>query len=58
MDSGGHTAIRPPETPMFRRKPRSYSQMASDIVYPRGGWWRAIKYRVHRLRRLPDPPRG
>ncbi|KGJ14198.1 hypothetical protein IX57_16115 [Paracoccus sanguinis] len=41
---------------MFRRKPRSYSQMASDIVYPRGGWWRAIKYRVHRLRRLPDPP--
>ncbi len=25
------------------------------MVYPRGGWWRAAIYVVHRLRRLPDP---
>lgn len=41
---------------MFKRKPRSYSQIASDIVYPRGGWSRATRYLVHRLRRLPDEP--
>lgn len=39
-----------------RRKPRSYPQMAQDLVYPRGGWGRAGRYIVHRLRRLPDPP--
>ncbi|MDO5705028.1 MAG: DUF2062 domain-containing protein [Paracoccus sp. (in: a-proteobacteria)] len=39
-----------------RRKPRSYSQIASDIVYPRGGWWRAGTYVMHRMRRLPDQP--
>lgn len=41
---------------MFKRKPRSYSQLASDIVYPRGGWSRAVRYIVHRVRRLPDEP--
>lgn len=30
--------------------------MASDMIYPRGGWWRAGTYVLHRLRRLPDPP--
>lgn len=39
-----------------RRKPRSYSQMASDMFYPRGGWRRAGTYVVYRLRRLPDQP--
>ncbi|SEN10061.1 hypothetical protein SAMN04488012_105123 [Palleronia salina] len=24
-------------------------------LYPRGGWWRAARYMVYRLRRLPDP---
>ncbi|MDO5529026.1 MAG: DUF2062 domain-containing protein [Paracoccus sp. (in: a-proteobacteria)] len=43
--------------PVFkRRKPRSYSQIASDFVYPRGGWGRAAQYVWHRLRRLPDQP--
>jgi len=41
---------------VFKRKPRSYSQMASDIIYPRGGWSRAAQYVVHRIRRLPDQP--
>lgn len=39
-----------------RRNPRSYPQMAQDMVYPRGGWGRAGRYLLHRLRRLPDPP--
>lgn len=43
--------------PVFkRREPRSYGQIASDIVYPRGGWRRAATYVGHRLRRLPDQP--
>lgn len=41
---------------MFRRKPRSYAQIAGDMVYPRGGWARAVRYTLHRLRRLPDGP--
>lgn len=39
-----------------RRNPRSYGQMASDMIYPRGGWRRAGTYVLHRLRRLPDQP--
>lgn len=39
-----------------RRKPRSYGQIASEMIYPRGGWRRAGAYVVHRLRRLPDQP--
>lgn len=41
---------------MFKRKPRSYAQMASDMVWPRGGWSRSAQYVVHRVRRLPDEP--
>lgn len=39
-----------------RRKPRSYAQIAQETVYPRGGWRRAGRYTLYRLRRLPDPP--
>jgi len=38
-----------------RRKPRTYLEWMADGVYPRGGWPRAARYVVHRLRRLPDP---
>lgn len=42
---------------MFKRRtPRSYGRMASDMIYPRGGWRRAGTYVLHRLRRLPDQP--
>ncbi len=41
---------------MFKRKPRSYSQLATELVYPRGGWKRAAQYVVYRVRRLPDQP--
>lgn len=39
-----------------RRRKRSYGEIATEIVYPRGGWFRAVSYMFHRLRRLPDPP--
>ncbi len=39
-----------------RRKPRSYSQLATEMIYPRGGWRRASQYVLHRIRRLPDQP--
>ena len=39
-----------------RRKPRSYSQLATEMIYPRGGWKRAGRYVLHRMRRLPDQP--
>lgn len=39
-----------------RRKPRSYSQIATELLYPRGGWVRASQYVLHRVRRLPDQP--
>lgn len=39
-----------------RRKPRSYSQLATELIYPRGGWRRASQYVMHRIRRLPDRP--
>lgn len=29
--------------------------MVVEFFYPRGGWYRAARYVVHRLRRLPDP---
>lgn len=42
---------------MFKRRdPRSYGQIASDLIWPRGGWRRALAYVLHRLRRLPDQP--
>ncbi len=39
-----------------RRKPRSYGQIATEFVWPRGGWRRAATYVAHRVRRLPDMP--
>jgi len=38
-----------------RRKPRTYVEIVSESFYPRGGWRRALRYVVHRVRRLPDP---
>ncbi|KIC41727.1 DNA-directed RNA polymerase subunit omega [Ruegeria sp. ANG-S4] len=39
-----------------RRDRRSPVQIASELVYPRGGWTRAFHYVKHRVRRLPDTP--
>lgn len=39
-----------------RRNPRSYLQVATESVWPRGGWTRAFHYVKHRIRRLPDNP--
>jgi hypothetical protein len=39
-----------------RRIKRSFRQIVVETVYPKGGWWRAISYIIHRLRRLPDKP--
>lgn len=39
-----------------RRKPRSYGQLASEFVYPPGGFRRSTTYLWYRLRRLPDQP--
>lgn len=40
---------------MFKRRtPKTYLQTVTHWVYPRGGWTRAVRYIVHRLRRLPD----
>ncbi|MFC3628488.1 DUF2062 domain-containing protein [Paracoccus angustae] len=42
---------------MFKRsKPRTYGQMITELVYPRGGIRRGTTYLWHRLRRLPDQP--
>ncbi|MDA8585588.1 DUF2062 domain-containing protein [Rhodobacteraceae bacterium] len=38
-----------------RRKPRTYVEVVSESIYPRGGWRRAVRYVAHRLQRLPDP---
>jgi uncharacterized protein (DUF2062 family) len=38
-----------------RRSPRTYTETVLRWIYPRGGWTRAGRYVVHRLRRLPDP---
>ena len=40
-----------------RRRPRTMLQFVADGFYPKGGWARAFSYIMHRLRRLPDPPR-
>ncbi|WP_170333721.1 DUF2062 domain-containing protein [Ruegeria arenilitoris] len=39
-----------------RRDRRSPIRIASEFVYPRGGWTRAFHYVKHRIRRLPDSP--
>ncbi len=41
---------------MFKRNPRSYLRIVAEFFYPRGGWYRAAGYVIHRVRRLPDPP--
>ncbi len=38
-----------------RRTPRSWFQFIAEGFWPRGGWGRATRYVMHRLRRLPDP---
>src|SRR6056297_3944816 len=38
-----------------RRTPKSWLQFIAEAFWPRGGWTRATRYVVHRLRRLPDP---
>ncbi len=41
---------------MFRRRtPRSTLAAVGRTLWPRGGWLRAVRYVVYRLRRLPDP---
>ena len=41
---------------MFRRRTkRSWLQLGLDILYPPGGFGRAFRYVLHRIRRLPDP---
>ncbi|SMH47886.1 DUF2062 domain-containing protein [Maritimibacter sp. HL-12] len=40
---------------MFKRNPRSYARTVLEFFYPRGGWYRAARYVIHRIRRLPDP---
>ncbi len=39
-----------------RRTAPSAGQKLRRLFYPRGGWWRAAGYVLHRLRRLPDAP--
>ncbi len=39
-----------------RRNRRSFGQVVTQSVWPRGGWGRAAHYMKHRLRRLPDAP--
>ena len=38
-----------------RRTPKSWLRFIAEGFWPRGGWSRAARYVVHRLRRLPDP---
>lgn len=40
---------------MFKRKPRTWGRTFLEFFYPRGGWTRAARYVIHRIRRLPDP---
>ncbi|MCB1330111.1 MAG: DUF2062 domain-containing protein [Maritimibacter sp.] len=40
---------------MFKRKPRTWGRTALEFFYPRGGWTRAVRYILYRIRRLPDP---
>lgn len=39
-----------------RRTPRGWVQTFIGFFYPRGGWYRAAQYVIHRVRRLPDAP--
>ena len=41
---------------MFKRRtPRSTFAQIGRSLWPRGGWWRALRYVLWRIRRLPDP---
>ncbi|SPJ25194.1 DUF2062 domain-containing protein [Palleronia abyssalis] len=41
---------------MFKRRiPRSTLAQVGRSLWPRGGWLRAVRYVVYRIRRLPDP---
>jgi uncharacterized protein (DUF2062 family) len=40
---------------VFKRNPRSSARIVLEFFYPRGGWYRAARYAIHRIRRLPDP---
>lgn len=40
---------------MFKRNPRTWARAVLEFFYPRGGWYRASRYVIHRIRRLPDP---
>lgn len=39
-----------------RRNPRSFLAWMLQLVYPEGGFLRATRYMLHRMRRLPDEP--
>jgi hypothetical protein len=39
-----------------RRDQPSTMQRIGEIIYPKGGWRRAVWYMSHRVRRLPDSP--
>ena len=42
---------------MFRRRDKlTLAQRVRNFVWPRAGWWRASKYVVYRVRRLPGAP--
>jgi uncharacterized protein len=42
---------------MFRRRDKlSLGQRVRNFMWPRAGWWRASKYVVYRVRRLPGAP--
>lgn len=42
---------------VFRRRDRRpVKTVVAEFFLPRGGWYRAAQYVVHRLSRLPDPP--
>ena len=44
---------------MFRRRDKlSLGQRVRNFMWPRAGWWRASKYVVYRVRRLPGAPGG
>lgn len=38
-----------------RRRPLTYIESFARLFWPKGGWGRAARYVIHRLRRLPDP---
>lgn len=41
---------------MFKRRhPRTTWASVARWFWPRGGWWRALRYMAYRIRRLPDP---